>query len=350
MGTLRINGTIDLSQFWPTGSSDADTTKMKIVLVVNKNSFEYKETGRKKFAPTHVFNDAISKGQGAKAVINTRKKDGLQTITVRLQGVDAPELHYKAAPLKTSNAVTDAKRKKFNEYNEDRRQPFAESSTIALAGYLKQYADAGGVVKATFESEVDHPFEVVDTYGRFIGNINVSKNDINVWLVANGWGLPAFYTSMSENEIQVFLNAWKTGKTKAGRIGKNITKNAALFDWDLVYQPAGSLAANFSFKTGDDKGKVLLPKIFRRQVSWMVQKKAKVISTSTSFYAYLKKTPDQLVLLNDFLNNGIHAAKILSLHDFVTKENLITKNPEDFVFQEKPGTLVNAKGKKITDW
>jgi hypothetical protein len=28
-GMLRIRGTIDLSQFWPSGQSDADTTKIK---------------------------------------------------------------------------------------------------------------------------------------------------------------------------------------------------------------------------------------------------------------------------------------------------------------------------------
>ena len=43
MGTLRIKGTIELNQFWPLGSSDADTTKMK--LIVGEDSFQFKATG-----------------------------------------------------------------------------------------------------------------------------------------------------------------------------------------------------------------------------------------------------------------------------------------------------------------
>lgn len=350
MGTLRINGTIDLQQFWPKGSSDADTTKMKIVLAVNQRSFEYRPTGKTKFTVTHAFDNAISKGQGSKPVITTRKKDGLQTITVRLQGVDAPELHYKAAPLKASTGVSSAKRQAFNTANKERRQAFGESATVALAKYLKQYANTAGIVKATFESEVDHPFDVVDTYGRFVGDIKVKSKDINLWLVENGWGFPTFYTSMSAAEINTFLTAWKTGKTKAGRLGKNYSKNASIFNDKLLYEPTASLPAGFKFNLGDDKGKVLMPKIFRRQVSWMVQKETKVIPASTSFQAYLKKTPDQLVLLNDFLVNGIHAAKVFFLHDFVNSNAMVAKNPEELVFQEKPGTLVDAKGKKITDW
>jgi endonuclease YncB( thermonuclease family) len=351
MGTLRIQGTIDLNQFWPTGSSDADTTKMKITLAANKNSFAYRATGHKKFISTNVFNDAVSIGQGGvKPVINTNKKDGLKNIIVRLQGVDAPELHYKAAPLKTSKAVTVTERKKFNELNKERRQPFAESSTVALAKHLKQYANTKGIATATFESEVDYPYEVIDTYGRFIGDVNVGGNDINVWLVENGWGMPAFYTSMSAKEINIFLNAWKNGKLKAGRIGTNIIKNASPFDWGMLYEPPGLTGNGFIFNIGDDKGKVLMPKIFRRQVSWMVQKKAGVIPGSTNFNTYLKKAPDQLVLLNDFLTNGIHAAKRLYLHDLISSGNQFLKNGEELVFQEKPGTLENAKGKKLTDW
>jgi endonuclease YncB( thermonuclease family) len=350
MGTLRIKGSIDLNQFWPKGSSDADTTKMKIVLTIDENSFAYRPSGKTKFTVTKAFNDAISKGQGSKAVINTNKQTGLQTITIRLQGVDAPELHYKAAPLKNSSEITTALRKKFNDLNDERRQPFGESATVALELFLKPFANTKNVVTATFESEVDHPFEVIDTYGRFVGNIHVRSHDINIWLVENGWGFPAFYTSMSSAEISTFLTAWKKGKVKTGRLGKNYSKNASLFDWNLLYEPANSLPADFKFNSGDDKGKVLIPKLFRRQVAWQVQKKAGIIPASTNFHGYLKKTPDQLILLTDFLKDGVHSGKVVALHDFVTAENQITKKPEDFVFKEKPSDLVNSKGKKITNW
>jgi hypothetical protein len=105
-----------------------------------------------------------------------------------------------------------------------------------------------------------------------------------------------------------------------------------------------------SFVIGEDKGKTIMPKIYRRQVAWMVAKKAKVIAAGTGFKTQLKKSPDQLVLLNDFLANGPTASKVYALHDFISVDNKILKNTEEFVFQEKPGTLVNAKGIKITTW
>lgn len=345
MGTLRIKGIIELNQFWPVGSSDADTTKIR--LTVSADSFEYRKTGTSSFKKTAVFKDAISKGQGSKPAINTRASDGVQNITVRLQGVDAPELHYKAAPLKKSTGVSDAKRTAYNQLNKERRQCFAESATVALAKHLKTYA-SNGVVKAVFESEVDHPFEVVDTYGRFIGNIKVGSNhDINVWLVENGWCTPAFYTSMSREEIETFLKAWDKGKKKTGRTSKALSFDAAKFDWKLLYRNPGTVT---NFKSGDDKGKAIMPKIFRRQVAWMVSKKAKVTEAGTSFKAHLQKSPDQLVLLKDFMDQGLSSSPVHNLHDYVTGKAAITKKPEELIFQEKPGTLVNKAGKKITDW
>lgn len=345
MGTLRIKGVIELSQFWPVGSSDADTTKIK--LTVNTNSFTYKKEGQSVFKITTVFADAISKGQGARPVINTRASDGVQTITVRLQGVDAPELHYKAAPLKKSTGISAAKRKNYNDINKERRQHFAESSTVALANHLKKYAK-NGIVNAVFESQVDHPFEVVDTYGRFIGNIKTGSNhDINAWLVENGWCTPAFYTSMSKPEVEIFLKAWQKGLKKKGRTSKSIKYNASKFDWKLFYRLPGSVT---KFIIGDDKGDSIMPKIFRRQVAWQVSKKATVEPATASFKSHLEKSPDQLILLNDFLQNGPTSSKVYNLHDYISSKGIISKKPEELVFQEKPGTLVNKNGKKITDW
>lgn len=348
MGLLQIHGIIDLQQFWPQGSSDADTTKIK--LIVGDDSFEYQENDSADFETTLSFKDAVSKGQGSKTVINTSKKDGTQTITIRLQGIDAPELHYKAAALKKSPDVSDEKRAKFNSHNEERRQYFAESATVSLAEHLANYANEDGLVEATFQSRVDYPYEVVDTYGRFIGNIVVGVNadhNLNLWLLENGWAQPAFYTSMEIDEIQNCLEAWAKGKKLAGRLGKNMLKDAGEFDWDLLYRKPDS---ELEFEIGEDKGKVLMPKIFRRQTAWMVCRKSGVVTNSTKFNTYLKKSPDQLILLDEYIELGLHSAPVYNLHDFISTDNRVEKNPEDLVFKEKPGTLLNADGDKVVEW
>jgi endonuclease YncB( thermonuclease family) len=107
-------------------------------------------------------------------------------ITVRLQGIDAPELHYRAGPLaKSRPEVTPAKRQEFNALNKiARRQYWAETATVALARKLANLDNAK--VACEVYSLVDHPYELVDTYGRVVGNVRVGTDfriDVNVWLV-----------------------------------------------------------------------------------------------------------------------------------------------------------------------
>jgi endonuclease YncB( thermonuclease family) len=344
-GTLQIKGTISLNQFWPTSSSDADTTKIK--LFVDANSFLYRPDGSSNFKKTSVFDDAVAKGQGSGPVINTSKKDGAKTITVRLQGVDAPELHYRAAPLKSSSGASDDIRKRYNELNKERRQHFAESATAALTKYLTKFAK-DGIVQAVFESTVEHPYEVVDTYGRFIGNIKASgTSDINLWLVENGWCSPSFYSSMSAEEISAFISAWEKGRKLQGRTSQSLIKDADFFNENMLYREPGTVSA---FTIGDDKGKTIIPKIFRRQVAWQLSLRAGITAAGTNFSSFLKQSPDELLLLKDFLAHDINSAKTRFLHDMIDSGNIILKGPEELVFKEKPGTLVNAAGDKITGW
>src|SRR5262245_18496164 len=95
MGLLKVTGIINISQFWPDGQSDADTTK--VLVDVDQNAFSYKENASSPFKTTHAFEEATVIGRVRKKVIDKKNR-----ITVRLQGIDAPELHYTATPLKTS--------------------------------------------------------------------------------------------------------------------------------------------------------------------------------------------------------------------------------------------------------
>ncbi len=87
VGLLEVEGTIDVSQFWPEGRSDADTTK--VVVNVAPDAIRFRKNDTSQFQPTHVFDNARVKGRTATAPIKNGK-------LIRLQGVDAPELHYQA--------------------------------------------------------------------------------------------------------------------------------------------------------------------------------------------------------------------------------------------------------------
>ena len=124
VGLLRIRGSIELDQFWPKGSSDADTAK--ILVTVGPDSFAFAADG-KKFKKTKAFFGASSRGKTSKVVIDNKNR-----ITARLQGVDAPELHYKASPIPRKMKISDKERAAFNAANKERRQHWAENATVAL--------------------------------------------------------------------------------------------------------------------------------------------------------------------------------------------------------------------------
>jgi hypothetical protein len=77
MGLLQVTGTLDPNQFWPSGSSDGDTAHVHVESV----TFNGKAT--------HAFHGAHVRSRIQKGVIDQHGR-----ITVRLQGIDAPELHY----------------------------------------------------------------------------------------------------------------------------------------------------------------------------------------------------------------------------------------------------------------
>ena len=329
-GILRVKGTIDLDQFWPDGESDADTSKIKVT--VGGDSFAFAADG-KNFKTTKAYFGAFSQGASKKEVIDKQDR-----ITVRLQGIDAPELHYRAAALKQSSGVSATKRAKFNAENKlNRRQYWAETATVALAKKLSTY---GSPIKCQVISFIDRPFEVVDTYGRFVANIMVGtgfKTDINLWLGEQGWAYPTFYSSMTPEEIEAYLKILSKAQSK-GRIWKNYSTDTAKFDSKLVFRPHGPAQPN------KDKGPVLMPKIFRRQVSFKIQKKVGVISGS--FIDYLKSNRDPCFKTEEFLKQGPNTAPVRSLHDFM-KGNKFTVKPHEVVFREKFSNLVNKNGKRI---
>lgn len=329
-GILRVKGTIDLDQFWPDGEADADTSKVKVT--VDGSSFAFASDG-KNFKKTDAYLDAFARGASSKKVIDNQNR-----ITVRLQGIDAPELHYRAAPLKKSSKVSDAKRKKFNKENaHQRRQYWAETATIALAKKLIEY---GEPVDCQVISLIDRPFEVIDTYGRFVGSICVGqgfKTNINLWLSEQGWAYPTFYSSMLREEIEAYLSTLAKAKAK-GRIWKDYSTDASKFDSKLLYRPNGPAAA------ANDRGPVLMPKLFRRQVAYRMQKKAGVFSGS--FTDYLKVNPDPCYVTKDFLEQGLHTAPQRALHEFM-KGNKFTLKPNEIVFREKFADMVDKNGKKI---
>jgi endonuclease YncB( thermonuclease family) len=338
-GLLRVTGKIDLSQFWPDGESDADTTKV----TVGANGFAFQAHSGAPFKVTHVFDKASVRGKtGTKTAIDKK-----QRVTVRYQGIDAPELHYQSGPLskKDKDKLTKAQLDALKKLNKRYRQNFGETSSVRLDELLKTTGLTE--VPCIVTTAVDSPNEVFDTYGRLIGDIivKIKGKDVNLnqWLCEQGFAFPTFYASMSTDEIEALIAAAAKGKKKKDRPEANLQKTIGTLVKSLVYRTKGA-----TFDAAKDKGPVLMPKLFRRLVTFTVHKGASAVTGNFHDFIKNSKPPDQCLLTSEFLSQGATAATMHPLSDFIAANGKISKEPQDLVFRENSSTIVGSDGKPIT--
>jgi endonuclease YncB( thermonuclease family) len=274
-------------------------------------------------------------GRGRTAAI----KQG--TITIRLQGVDATELHY-AALLPKKPAGT-----KLSNNGTDFRQFFGETASVKLHDEI---AKAGRAPECTVVTRVDHPNEVFDTFGRFIGNVFVkigSENvDLNLWLAENGWAFPTFYNSMSAQEINDVLTRCNAARRKNKGIWPHLIEHVGQLNPGMTERKKVK-----KFDRTKDVGAVLMPKIFRRLVRFAVSQQNHLITGD--MHSFLGQQSDPFLLLTDFLKNPTAKAPGKTtpngnLQSRFSPQEVFKDLPGDLVFFEQPSTLVDAKGKKIT--
>jgi endonuclease YncB( thermonuclease family) len=325
-GLLEVHGTLDIAQFWPAGESDADTSHV----LVDANGFKFRPKAGEPFKVTHVFDDVKVKGLGTAPAV----KKG--AVTVRWQGIDAPELHYEPSyPPKLSVAEREA----FKQKNGNCRQKYGEAATVALANFVKAFNQ--NPLRVIVRTAVDAPNDVFDTYGRLIGDVIVVKDgretNVNQWLVGQGWAFPTYYDSMSASEIEQLDKLASEAKEKKLGVWKGASEDASKFDPALKFRNHGAVEP--------DSGPVLMPKVFRRVATYSVAEAAQVIDET--FPVYLKAKPDRCHKTPDFLKNGKAAAQH-RLDEFINPNSRLTFWPQDLVFEEDTSRLVDAQGDPVT--
>ncbi|MEY9882048.1 hypothetical protein ABIA43_003582 [Bradyrhizobium sp. USDA 328] len=130
VGLPEVEGTIDVGRFWPEGRSDADTAK--VLVTVAPDAIRFRENDTAPFQPTDVFEGAKVDGRTSAAPIKNGK------LTVRLQGIDAPELHYMPSLLSVAEkmGLPDARKQAYREVTHSYRQFLGPTASKALHDFL----------------------------------------------------------------------------------------------------------------------------------------------------------------------------------------------------------------------
>ena len=344
MATLMIDGTLDLTQFWNRGESDADTTKLVIDITGISKPIHYQQFPSAPAVPVTVYDKAVVKPFGApKAVISKGR------LTVRLQGLDAPELHVQPGSLKKVKwKGTELGSLKGTGLIKKFRQAQAETAVVRLAKFLNGIGPSP--LPCRFISTVDHdqgPADAIDKYGRFVGNVFVRPGtskwiDVNLWILKQGLALVALYNSMQKAEINACLKAWSTGGNAANGVCRFVTKTVGSFDAKSIYRKKGSPLVD------EKKASFIHPKLYRRQCTWWAYRKAGRFSSGFDTFLGLSKD-DVFFETADFLNNGPLSAVQVALDEFVAGGKVVY-SADEIVFKEGASQLFNAKGKAIKSW
>jgi len=324
-GTLRVGGSIDLSQFWPRGGSDADTAG----IVVTATSFEFRPDAATQFRRTNVFDGAEMR---KKPVIS---KSG--RVTIRVQGIDAPELHFAAM---IAQKDLQANGIKF-------RQLLGETSTDALRAAVQ--GGSGKTVDCDVVTTIDKPGDAFDIYGRLVGDLFIGSGAKRIsvahWLADAGWAIPAYYNSMLPSEIRALQKRVATARKKNRGIWRHLVATVGPPDLNLVFR-----GHNASFNTAEKKadvGDVVNPKLFRRRIRYAVLRLNG--QAPATFKEYLKTDKTAWTTVKAFLKNPNMKKPKTTLATLRSDRNVFATPPTQLIFFEAPGTL-KKNGKPITKW
>lgn len=344
-GKVKITGKIYLDQFFSLGGrSDADTLR----LYVNPESVEFRKNEKAEwqrrltlFNKAYYFDEEVKSWK--KIVIKDRGRSDQEYIKIRLQGIDAPELHCLANQANLRLSSTHYRN--FTSLNAifEYRQHWGARAARELATFLnsESFTEEGvKFVKGYAISSVDTPSNLFDKFGRAVADIVIidrKNRDINLnqYIVRKGWAFPDYYDSMSNDEIEALIENNKDALNKPTGIRSSYTKELVPFNFNLFYQEEEEVQSDIE----KDKGPLNLPKFFRKQLDYEVliksgnKKDRESHPELRTLKNYIKYRGNECYKLEEFLEKR-HCAKKYSLSEFID---------ENGYMHTEPGSLVNIE-------
>ena len=322
---LHATGTLDTSQFFPFGESDADTLRVRVV----RDGFRIRDRRSPHQRITHAFEHASAIGRGTHLLLVANR-----TMRVRLQGVDAPVLHY----MPVAPGITGLSRAF--------RQPGGEHAALALAKQLRTLGH--GEIRCVVETRVNGPDDVFDAYGRCVADVFVGTGNtrvhINDWLLRNGWAIPSLYDSLEHDEIARIVASADFARRAHRGVWSRYTPRLAGFAWRRIFRRlAGHAPA-----AGEDSGEIMHPKFFRRVAAWTFARRAGLFAETFRRYLASPSVKESIFERAEFVARGAAASGRPLVSALAGGALLLA--PSDMVFREAASRLESAEGHPVTRW
>lgn len=349
---VRITGTVPLNQFYGYGGrSDADT----MIFLPDADGARWRPRGETEWRsiPLDFFRNAfVGAGHdGPKAVLRKRKlgEKFPEAMTLRLQGVDAPELHYEAVPEIDPKKMTPAVHERWEDWEGIQfRQHGSIQATCAVAGALALFASRENPdrIPAAAHSWVKSPGDLFDVYGRFVSDVLVGPGDqsVNLWMLSQGWALPSIYNSMSHEEIDRVHCAAEAARSNRRGLWDRYGARMGSFDRRLRLPSPKEEDVPAS---ADAAGSFLDPKLFRRQVHFNANRAVKLIPQRMTFRAFLAKKPEFWIGREAFLQGSEEQQP---LEEIIGTRGQVLVPPWERVYLERPSVLKDADGNEIREF
>lgn len=359
MGFVEIAGKVDVFQYWPNGASDVDTVRF----IPDLATATYFSDG----APVNVtafferggsFQPDDNKPGEVRFKGILRKAGGV-SLSVRLQGIDAPETHY-APNFREGMFDGDygAWIAKHISRQKSYRQPYGKLCTDLFATRIRTTLGIGPFDPNSREVLVDAKLRILadgingaaDVFGRVVGYVMLTRDGkevvLNDFALAEGLAFCSFYGSMSIDEMKRFAELFAAhGANGAPKSQLRSNYSGHLRDFEPELWTTKSMRDTDRDDNGADtfRSKCFDPKLFRRCIDWVGRREA--LNEPSRLLDYMRSNDEEVVLLSDFLaaNGDWEKSRKLAIGALIGPDGSIRYKPGEVIFESRAIEIVDEQ-------